>query len=441
MMYTGNRTAATRILAATLALSAAWARAEPQPASGEPAPWYREAANSAAYTDATAHEPNFADPALWNDDARTSAYAKQAWPKTRVLVWAHPGVSAKDGWEAKHWLENGQPATASFDPETDLVFPDFAGKQYWVSLTNGRKYQPATFRHLTLGRSACVVGHFATRGNVWIRAGGWLQYMDSTLGAEHTFFRSDNPSGLALVDHFYVRKAPEASVEFIGLFTSDDRWWVESGLMIVAPDSEIGMGNRTDPRIGKQGAVAIMSGTYLTRRSNIDWGNDLTVEGRFMAGLPDRPLTRDARLGLGWKSKAQFMPGSQGGGRMPGPNDMGMRIPVGGSLTVHTTDPAQARLVINCSKRDNDWSQIEIISRGKEISGEALKAKLMELPRRTDMEILGDITWRGIHFDDIRTGGIHVKAPPDLSGGKGPTFGTNNAAKPAELFTVGNSKQ
>ncbi len=426
-----------------LDLAAAEVRSEPISEAfreGEPTSWYVAAASAPGYAAATAHQPQFADKVVWNDDARLSDYAKQAWPTTRVLTWANPGTAAKDGWEAKHWLENGKPATKGIDPDSDLILPDAKG-EYLVSLTDGRKYQPAAFRHLTIGTHAMVAGHFATRGNVWIKAGGGLMNMDQSLGEGHTFLRDDNLNGgwgrrgRTLVDHFFVRKAVGSSVEFIGIFRSEDNWQCESGMLVVAPQSEIGMGNRTPPIIRKGAAIAIMSGGYVARRSNCDWGTDLTIEGSLLAGLPGRPLTSDARLGLGWKTKGQFLTGNRGG-RYPGPDNLGMVVAEGASITVTTADPAKARLLINCSKRDNDSGQIEIISRGQKLNGEALVAEMNKLPRMTDMLINGKVTWSGIRFDDILKGGITVKTLPDLAGG--PTFGPGNASvKPSDLFTIG----
>ncbi len=406
--------------------------AQDQPAA-EKSP-FLESVQAPAYTSATAHEPMFDNAKLWPGDAKKSNYAQQEWPKSRVLVWAQPGQSAKDGWDVKYWLEDGKPATKPFDENTDLVFPDHGTHYTWVSLTPGRKYQPASFRHLTVGKGNGIIGHFSAGANVWIKAGGQVRFLDSMVGGKNTFVRNDN-GDIRLVDHFFINKAPTASVEMIGQFSSDDNWRVNSGILIVGPYSEIRAGNRSDPTVMDKGTLVLLSGSYFTRRSNCDWGSDLVVNGKLMAGLPDRPLTRDARLGLGWKSKGQFM-GTQGGGRMPGPNDYGMVVTKGGSITVHTTDPVKTPLAIFCTKDDNDWGQIEIISRNHPLHGDPLIAKLKELPRITDMRIEGEVTWSGILLDDFRKGGIHVKSLPDLSGRTGPTFGDQNQGKPEELFTI-----
>ena len=402
-------------------------------------PWYVMSCKLPGYATATAHDPHFSEAGLWGVDVKATLYAKQLWPKVRVLVWAKPGTGAKDGWDAKYWLEDGKPAARGVDVDSDLVLPG-AGAGYAVSLTDGRKYQPSAFRHLTIGSQACVVGHFSVQGNIWIKAGGKVMFLDSAVGGGHTFWRNDNLTngwdvrGLSLVDHFHFSKLAGSSAEFIGIYHSEDNWQFHSGLFIVAPGSEIGMGNRTPPKVEKDATVAIMSGGYLARRTNCDWADDLTIEGKLLAGLPERPLTSDARLGLGWKSKGVFL-GSHGGGRMPGPQDMGLVVAESGSVTVHTSNAAKARLVIDCSRRDDDWGQIEIISRGHPLHGDPLVAKLKELPRRTDMEIRGSITWTGIHLDGMRAGGVHIATTPDLTAkGAGPTFGPANEGKPAGLF-------
>jgi len=396
--------------------------------------WNVKAISAPAYETATAHDPKFEDTALWPVDVKMADYFKQEWPKARVLTWANPGQGAKDGWEAKYWLEDGKPATTPFDADTDLVFPESAKDFYWVSITAGRKYQPANYRHLTIGKRAGIIGHFSAGGNVWIKAGASVQYLDSMVGGKNTFVRNDN-GDMRLVDHFFINKTPTASVEMIGKYSSDDNWRVNSGMLIVGPDSEIYAGSRTDPTVTEKGTLVLLSGGYFTRRSNCDWGIDLILNGKLLAGLPDRPLTRDARLGLGWKSKGKLM-GTEGGGRMPGPNDYGMVVAEGGSIAVNTADLSKARLVINCSKQDNDWGQIKIISHGRPLQGEELIAKLKELPRLTDMVIKGKVSWEAIRFEDIRKGGIHVRTMPNLSGKNAPTFGDGNQGKPEELFTV-----
>lgn len=389
-----------------------------------------------AVATACAHDPFYADRTLWPEDVAKSDHFKQKWPKARVLVWANPGEGAKDGWEAKHWLEDGKPAAQAVDGNTDIVFPEWPGNPYSVSITTGRKYQPAGFRNMTVGKGVTIIGHFSAAGNVWIKAGAGVQYMDSMVGGNNTFVRNDNKSDLRLVDHFFINKVPGSSVEMIGTFSSDDNWRVNSGTLIVAAGSTINAGNRSDPTVTEKGTLVLLSGSTFTRRSNCDWGDDLVLYGRLLAGLPDRPLTSDAFLSLGWKSKGVFFDRKETGGRLPGPGDFGMEVAKEAKIVVTSSDISKARLVINCSKRDNDWGQIEIISRNHPLHGEPMIAKLKELPRVTDMLIKGSVTWEGIYLNDVKAGGLNVTEIPDLAGKDAPTFGPDNKATASELFAI-----
>lgn len=399
-------------------------------------PWYLKSIQAPAYVTATAHDPNYNNKELWPAEMQKAAFVKQPWPKTRVLVWAKPGGGeTKDGWEAKYWLENGKPTTEPFDEDTDLVFPDFPSGMYWVHLTEGRKYQPASFRHLTVGRGAGIIGHFSVGGNTWIRQGGMVRYLDSTVGKQNTFLRNDN-GDIQLVDHFHFKKVPMASCELIGKYSSDDNWQIYSGLMILAPDSHISAGNRTDPEIHENAALALMSGAYFTRRLNCDWGHDLIVKGKFSAGLPDRPLTRDARLGLGYKSKGSLINNTtERGNRTASPDDFGMLVVETGSFKVFTAAPAEARLIINCHKLDQDAGQLGIQFRNRNLDAEQGMAKAKAVPKLTDMLLLGDADMSNVQFDDILKGGIRMIDPTKAKRWSNVTFGTHNGGNSQELVS------
>jgi len=403
-------------------------------------PWYFKSIQSPAYAAATAHEPNFNNKDLWPEEMQKAAFVKQVWPKTRVLVWANPGAKeVKDGWEAKYWLEDGKPATTPFDENTDLVFPDYPNGMYWPSITSGRKYQPACFRHLTVGRGAEIVGHFSVGGNTWIKKGGKVRYLDSTVGRENTFLRNDN-GDIPLVDHFHFKKVPTASCEFIGQFSSDDNWQIYSGLMILAPDSRIGAGNRTDPEIHENAALAMMSGSYFSRRLNCDWGKDLIVKGKFSAGLPDRPLTRDARLGLGYKSKGSVINSTQSGGRIPGPDDSGLLVSETGSFKVYTANPAKARLLVNCHKLDQDEGQLGILFRNLNVNADQAMAKAKAVPKLVDMVLLGEADLSNVCFDDVLKGGIRMSDTSKATRWTHVTLGANNGGRTLQELVSPNKK-
>jgi len=396
-------------------------------------PWYFKSVKSADYPEATANDPNFENTELWPEELRKADFMKQVWPETRVLVWAGTGGEVKDGWEAKYWLEDGKPATIPFDENTDLVFPDHDGGMGWVSITAGRKYQPAAFRHLTVGKGWGIVGHFSVGGNTWIRQGGTVRYLDSCVGKENTFLRNDNDN-IELVDHFHFKKAPGSSCELIGQYSSADNWQIQSGLMVLSTDSRIAAGNRTDPTIHENAALAILSGSFFSRRLNSDWGFDLIVSGRFSGGLPDRPLTRDARLGLGYKSKgASINNTSERGNRTPSPADFGMIVTETGSFNVFADAAGKARLILNCHKLEQDWGQLGIQWSNRKLDPVAGRAAAEAVPRLSDMILLGKADMSNVRFEDIAKGGIHMAKPATVSQWKNVELGANNGGTLKEL--------
>ena len=429
----------TRLFAVVALLAATIATCVPAAEAGEEqvavaADPYRAALASEAYSSATAHAPHFDDPTLWPaEDVKQAAYARQTWPQGRLMIWAKPGVSSRgnDGADPKYWIEDGKPATKPFEENTDLVLPACEARRYWVVL-QGRKYQAAPCRHVTIGKNAGLVWQHSSRGNTWIKEGGSLQYLDSFVDNTHAFCRNDNEKPISLVDHLYIQKTSGASVEFIGAFTSDDELSVHSGTMLLAPGSEFGAGDRTTVGVLPKGQLVLLSGAYLHRRNNCDWGRDIVVSGALLAGTPDRPLTRDCRIGLSYKSKGVFV-GPKRDDRMPGPDDYGLVVAPEGSLSVHSANPRIARLVLNCPGLDHDAQQVRIL--GDKIGrGDVLLSQLKTLPRRIDMLLLGKVDLDGVLFEDVLKGGILLPDPAVRSQWKNVFYGGNNGGQPAELY-------
>lgn len=377
----------------------------------------------------SAHEPRYENASLWPADVMKAAYAREQWPKARLLVWAKPGQSARDGTDPKCWLEDGKPAARTFDANTDLLLPD-ADKNYWVAI-QGRKYQPAPCRHVTIGKGAGLVWQHSAGGNTWVRKGGSLQYLDSFVGDKHAFCRNDNDKPINLVDHLYVKKAGGASVEFLGPFSTDDELSVQSGTMILGPGSEFAAGDRTTVTIQPEASLVLLSGSYFHRRHNCDWGRDVEVTGKLMAGTPQRPLTMDCRIGLSYKSKGVFQ-GTKRDARMPAPDDYGLFIAPSGLLSIHSTDPKTARLVLNCAEMEHDAAQVRILGE-KTGDGAGLLAKLKGLPHKIDAALLGKIEMDGILFDDMRNGGIRLLDPSVRLQWKNVFYGERNEGKPDDL--------
>lgn len=65
---------------------------------------------------------------------KETAYYKQKWEPARLLVWGKKGTHTGPLKNPANRLENGKPAEEGPDENTDIVFPDVAGK---VTLQGG----------------------------------------------------------------------------------------------------------------------------------------------------------------------------------------------------------------------------------------------------------------------------------------------------------------
>jgi hypothetical protein len=197
-------------------------------------------------------------------------------------------------------------------------------------------------------------------------------------------------------------------------------------MTILGNDSSITPQARSNLNIQPEAALALLSGSKYTKQGNQTYATDLVVRGRLLGGLPERPLTKDATIGLSWKGKRRFLGGSNTTFRGENGDDVGLIVmpsfgksayvdgkgwvntPMpAGSLQVFTTDPTKARLVL-------DWN-------GLPVSGEASKggpenqANYDKLSKVQDTFIevllLGDVTTNGLFFNHVATGGVIVQDP------------------------------
>lgn len=381
-------------------------------------------ADSAAYDPSApaAHNPCYDRKGLWPEDVKQTAYYNEKWEPARLLVWAKRGKFKGPVASAENWLEylpdgsGGQPATKGPDAKTDVVFPD---GNYTVEGPGGWE-QWGTFavRHLTQGKGVKVnVRDPAIVGNLWQFDGpGGFHIMEPRwVGNKHAFARSENrrTPGFKIPS---VNKTEGASVEFLGFWNNADGWNVNNGVMILGPDVIFLGGDRHILCVEESGTLIMMSGAtfQLTQRRNM-W-RDLYIKGKFLAGTPDRPLTRDAIIYLNDKTGGQVTPNSYKGGMLLLPQ---------GSMAVNSADPTKARLVFALAK-------YPLPGNAKEQS----KRKESEKPGKIDMALYGKADFNGVEFNDVRTGGIEITDPAIRAGWKNVFYGTNNAGEPDTLFTV-----
>lgn len=438
------------------------------PADGPPknSPW----ATTFPYGTATAHEPNFADTKLWPRLSGKEYFLKTTFPKTRVLVWSKPGQSADQNsplnpLDPKNWIDQatGQPATALPDIDTDVVVPA-ADKLYVVDFQNAghgadKWGKPFYARSVTVGANAklyCSDAH--TSGNIWVRRGGFFM-ADVThhfKGGYHTFYRNENDR---MTDNSYVcqylkfmKSAKDISTEFFGHMHTVDEFQVETGTLIIGPDSVMEPGREAYPYIEKTAAIAIMDGGYLGKW-NIDFHCcDLDLRGGVLqAGLPDRPISRSAHFRISYKNwtNAQTTLMRKTGDddpRVPIKRDPGIRMAPGSAIRAFSTDFAVARLVISPVPKSYPMT-FQRPAPGTSDYQNAMKDPVAKayidwvdsLPVGLDMQIAAGATIEGVEFNGFRKGGIMMPDPAAAKTWKNVFYGTNLAPQ-AELFSTGYGK-
>jgi len=362
---------------------------------------YQAAVDAPGYEEATAHEPRFDDPQLWPGDSKKSLYARETWKKGRVLVWADPGRSSPMGrsLDPENWLENGEPAVDPIDETCDLVLPP-SDRTYWV-IMRGSKNPVPWIRHVTIGRGAGLVWLHGSLGNTWVKRGGTLKYLGWFSGDKHAFVRNDNETSLQLVDHCYIHKHDDASVEFLGAFHVSDSFYPATGQTILGPGCQLAPGSRSTLKVREGATMTLLSGSYFTRSSNQIFGIDLIVVGRLQAGTKERPLAHDCRIGLSWKGRRQLLDGDANNYRRERRDDAGMLVMEQGSIEVNSIDPKQSRLVI-------DANNLPVFKGHVYEGGEDRARKLEAKKQGINLMLLGDIDYEGIVIDDVMKQGLVV---------------------------------
>jgi hypothetical protein len=132
------------------------------------------------------------------------------------------------------------------------------------------------------------------------------------------------------------------------------------------------------------------------------------------AGSPERPLTSDAHLLLGFAENDV-------------PGRTGLYSALGSMMRVYSADPTRARLVIGSTVGVPDFRN----GRGKLIGkpDSTASGKL-----GTSMQLAGDVMLDGAHFDYVSEGGIALTDPADAKKWKNVTFGNHNAGTPDKLL-------
>jgi hypothetical protein len=390
----------------------------------------------------SAHAPDFTNRQAWPLVTGKEAFVTETWPAARLLVWAHPGKAGDfDPAAPANWLENGKPAAAPPDRDTDVFLPD-ADTPYTVGKPHKGQTPPLAARHVTVGRNAHVGVH-PLIGNLWIKEGGKFHMGGNYRGGgfkiagnKHTFVRNDNRPGartangvVTIAQWITVEKYKGASVEFLGHVSALDELKVNEGVAIVGPESVWDVGPMSVQIIGPEASLILMSGAYFGKRSNNFRSDaDILVQGKLLGGTAERPLTRDAVIGISFKSiLLDFRGDDTRTSKTASPflsadqqASYGLIVEPKGALKVHSQGPARARLMVQ-------WHGHDMWERGGKVKANP------EAPRAINLLLLGDIDLTGVGFDHLMKEGIELPDPAARSKWQ-VYFGKNNAGKPDELF-------
>jgi len=419
----------------------------------------------------TADNPQYDDKQAWPDLVGDEYFTKQKWPEARLLIWNVDDMTKSvrgepNGLKPENWIDfaTGKRAETPPDMDTDLIFPD-SDETYLVVLAAREKIH-FSCRHLTVGRNAHVSveagGEFSIFGNLWIRERGLVTSWRNTkfVGAADTFLRydwpadgklkkvheerlvtpydpqakeSDNPwmdygRGSRSVATYLVHdKTPDKSTEVIGYVRITDEVGIKSGAFIIGRDSRFVTTGPASVSVNKGARIILMDGAMCSHGMNQipcrDWG----VKGEVSGGAPDRPLRRDAYMGMGYKNwmnlpipqraeETKPIPTTAGGAKMYYGYGSYSTI-VDGDLIGYPAKGSDARLVV-C------WQRISAGGAGCwGRKDEAFKKVFPEIPPKIGLWISGESSVENVRFDDLQPGGIVTKSMETFEGWRNVTFG------------------
>ena len=369
----------------------------------------------------------FLCPLAFCSSAPVPLWEKETWPEGRQLVWANPGKSGKLS-DSKNWLEKGQIAKAPPDRNTDILLPE-SDRHYTVS--GSRKEQ---VRHVVIEKNAELNGGHRNEleiwGNVDVMSGGWIKFI-SIRGDKDTYFNIEEPNfpgegrvynhvsdrismdqrcNSHISHKFQIAKIGTKSVEFLSEVGVSDEVMLQHGKCIISGDFRFsGATNKGAFEVYDGGILELQSGGSLASMINNNakrvYNVNIYRNGVLQAGSPERPLTEDAYLYLGFAKNKK-------------PGDSGLYAALGSMIRVYSETPDKARLVVT-SVTSN-----EAIKDGR---GRPLGNKNNKAQGETGvmLQLAGDVELNGVHFDYIAADGIGLLDTDDFNSWDNVSFGEN----------------
>lgn len=415
----------------------------------------------------TAHNPQYKDKKAWPDLAGDEYFQKQKWPKARLLIWAHAGTnpprgSNLDPREPSNWInaETGKPAQSGPDRNTDMILPD-SDKSYKVAERGRSDRPPLACRHLTVGRNAEFLpgngGNFPVTGNIWVRPGAIFFVYRALVfaGNNHTFIRRDWPADgklkkmhdtgavarwdpnldpqssdpwmprgykLSGVSYFCQHDKPEGSTEVVGCITFTDEFGIKSGTFIVGRDSRYHTGVSGSAHILNGARIAVMDGGMFG--GNVNNCGPLTIlkeGGSLTGGLPDRPLKRDARTGVGYSGRERK--GLWG-------NRAGADAMLDGDVIGYIAPGSNAKFFFGWHRVEHPAKRTSL---GRGWKDPNIAKAYLKIERRIKVRVGPATKLENVCFEDLHLGGLMIPTGK-FKDYKKVTFGAGCASKdPAQL--------
>ncbi|MEM9444976.1 MAG: chitobiase/beta-hexosaminidase C-terminal domain-containing protein [Verrucomicrobiota bacterium] len=354
----------------------------------------------------------------------------EEWSKGRQLVWAKPGKKGALK-SPQNWLENGKPAKKAPDRETDIILPA-ADRYYIVSATRQDQV-----RHVTIEENAELAAGSRNAievwGNVDVKDGGWISNV-SIRGDKDTYFNIEeskfagngriyhhvtNKLGIdkrcnsRIAHKFQVSKIGTKSVEFLSNVGVSDEVMLQHGKVIISGDFRYsGATNKGAFEVFDGGILEIQSGGALATMINANGKSVYNVNvyrnGVLQAGSPERPLTEDAYLYLGFANNRK-------------PGTTGLYTALGSFIRVYSKDPEKARLVITSVTSNPEIKDGQGRPMGQKDEKASGRKGIM-------LQLGGDVKLNGVHFDYLAKGGIGLSDPKIASKWENITYGNHNAS-------------
>ena len=413
----------------------------------------------------TADNPQYGDKKVWPTLVGDEYFQKTKWKKARLLIWSPPGfqgggkVSSREQNLPANWINaaTGKRAVTAPDMDTDVIFPD-SEKAYSV---RGKGF---VCRHLTLGRNIDFQPgggrNLSVFGNLWIRPGAKMYVYRALcfVGSSDTFFRQDWPKDGKLkklhdegttfaydpkqkrdnrpwwagsVCRYFRHDKPGKTTEAIGYARNADEMRILSGTFIIGRDSRFLCGGTSTAAIGKGGIIALMDGAmhgHACNQSRLDCS--VAEGGAITAGTPDRPIKRDARIGVGYRNWMNTSFPDQKVDARGGTTCYGlMGGSFSGKLIGYPAANSDAKLVVG-------WQGISFggLGRGTKVT-ENFKEAFTKLPPKITIWLGENAEVENVRFEDLHRGGIVLPDASAVAKWKNVTFGNSCLSKdPKELI-------